>query len=131
MNAKQRKELQGYADSLDEIKCAIEEMQEDETEKLDNMPESLQESERGEAMQEAIDNLESASSCLEEAIDYLNEILEGWPMDEITIKVTKDQAKQILEAIKFKMVKDGGAFGERVFPLFYEVEKQGKQQMKL
>ena len=51
-------------------------------------------------------------------------------MDEITIKVTKDQAKQILEAIKFKMVKDGGAFGERVFPLFYEVEKQVKQQMR-
>jgi hypothetical protein len=41
------------------------------------MPESLQESERGEAMQEAIDNLESASSSLEEAIDYLNEIVEG------------------------------------------------------
>jgi DNA mismatch repair ATPase MutL len=77
MNAKQRKELQGYADSLDEIKCAIEEMQETEQDKLDNMPECLQESERGEAMQEAIDNLESASSSLEEAIDYLNEILEG------------------------------------------------------
>ena len=52
-------------------------------------------------------------------------------MDEITIKVTKDQAERILEAIKFKMVKDGGAFGERVFPLFYEVEKQVKQQMKI
>lgn len=77
MNAKQRKELQGYADSLDEIKCAIEEMQETEQEKLDNMPESLQESERGDAMQAAIDNLESAASSLEEAIDYLNEIVEG------------------------------------------------------
>jgi GTP1/Obg family GTP-binding protein len=77
MNAKQRKELQGYADSLDEIKCAIEEMQETEQDKLDNMPESLQESERGEVMQAAIDNLESAASSLEEAIDYLNEIVEG------------------------------------------------------
>lgn len=52
-------------------------------------------------------------------------------MDEITIKVKKDRAKQILEAIKFKMVKDGGAFGEKVFPLFYEVEKQIKKQTKL
>lgn len=77
MNAKQRKELQGYADSLDEIKCAIEEMRDDEECKFDNMPESLQESERGDAMQAAIDNMESAASSLEEAIDYLNEIVEG------------------------------------------------------
>ena len=77
MNAKQRKELQGYADGLEKIKCAIEEMREDEECKFDNMPEGLQESERGEAIQEAIDNLESASSSLEEAIDYLNEIVEG------------------------------------------------------
>lgn len=77
MNAKQRKELQGYIDSLEETKCAIEKMMENEQSKLDNMPEGLQESERGEAMQEAIDNLESASSSLEEAIDYLNEIIGG------------------------------------------------------
>ena len=77
MNAKQRKELQGYANSLEEIKRAIEEMRDDEECKFDNMPEGLQESERGEAMQEAIDNLESASSSLEEAIDYINEIIGG------------------------------------------------------
>lgn len=77
MNAKQRREIEKLVESLDEIKCAIEEMQETEQDKLDNMPESLQESERGDAMQAAIDNLESASSSLEEAIDYLNEIVEG------------------------------------------------------
>lgn len=77
MNKQQRKELQGYVESLDEIKCAIEEMMDEEQDKFDNMPEGLQESERGEAMQEAIENLESASSSLEEAIDYLNEITEG------------------------------------------------------
>lgn len=77
MNAKQRKELQGYVDSLEEIKSNIEIMMEEETGKLDNMPEGLQESERGDAMQEAISNLESAASSLEEAIDYLNEIIGG------------------------------------------------------
>lgn len=77
MNKQQRKELQGYADSLEEIKSNIETMMEEEQDKLDNMPESLQESERGEAMQEAIENLESASSSLEEAIGYLEEITEG------------------------------------------------------
>jgi predicted nuclease with TOPRIM domain len=77
MNKQNRRDLQGYVDSLEEIKSCLETMQEDETEKLDNMPEGLQESERGEAMQEAIDNLESAASSLEEAIDYLNEIIGG------------------------------------------------------
>lgn len=51
-------------------------------------------------------------------------------MGKITITVTEGQAKEILEAIKFKMIKDGGAFGERVFPLYYEVEKQVKKQLK-
>ena len=70
----------------------------------------------------------------EEAMDIIKESYTNQTTkmeNEITIKVTKDQAERILEAIKFKMVKDGGAFGERVFPLFYEVEKQIKQQIKL
>lgn len=77
MNAKQRKELQGYVESLEEIKSNIETMMEDETEKLDNMPEGLQESERGEAMQFAIDQLDEASTYLQDSIDAINEILEG------------------------------------------------------
>ena len=77
MNKQNRKKLQGYVESLEEIKSAIEEMRDDEECKFDNMPEGLQESERGDAMQEAIENLESASSSMEEAIDYLNEITEG------------------------------------------------------
>ena len=38
------------------------------------MPEGLQESERGERMQEAIENLESAAGSVEEAVDSLNGI---------------------------------------------------------
>ena len=77
MNAKQRKELQGYADSLDEIRSNIETMMEEEQSKLDNMPEGLQESERGEAMQNAIDQMEYGIDSLQEAIDNLTEILES------------------------------------------------------
>lgn len=77
MNKQNRKELQGYVDSLDEIKCAIEQMQCGEEEKFDNLPEGIQESERGDKFQEAIENLESSSSSIEEAIDYLNEIIGG------------------------------------------------------
>ena len=50
-------------------------MQEDEQDKFDNMPEGLQESERGEAMQEAIDAIETACGSLDDAIDTLQEIV--------------------------------------------------------
>ena len=71
MNAKVRKELHGYIDQLEEIKSCLETMQEDEAEKLNNMPEGLQDSERCEEMQEAIDNLDSAACSIEDAIEYL------------------------------------------------------------
>lgn len=77
MNKQNRKELQGYVDSLEEIRSNIETMMEEEQSKLDNMPEGLQESERGEAMQNAIDQMEYGIDSLQEAIDNLSEILEG------------------------------------------------------
>ena len=49
-------------------------MKEDEEDKFDNMPEGLQESERGEAMQEAIEQLETACDNLDEVISALEEI---------------------------------------------------------
>ena len=77
MNKQNRKDIEKLIEKLDEVKTDLEFMQEDEESKYDNLPEGIQDSERGEAMQEAIENLESAVSSIEEAIDYLNEILEG------------------------------------------------------
>lgn len=76
MNKQNRKMIEGYIDSLEDIKQNIESMLDEENEKYDNMPEGLQESERGEAMQNAIDNLESASDAIGDAIDYLNDAIE-------------------------------------------------------
>ena len=42
---------------------------------FDNFPESLQESVRGEAMQEAIDNMESALDSIDEAISSVEEAM--------------------------------------------------------
>ena len=128
MNKSQRKQLNEWKDQLEEIKSCLETMQEDETEKLDNMPESLQESERGEAMQEAIENLESASSSLEEAIDYLNEIVEGRPMDEITIKVTMAQADRILEALKYRAANTCGFCHDDSIETYNIVKRQIESQ---
>ena len=74
MNAQGRKEIAKYIASLNEIKDKLESMMDDEQDKFDNMPEGLQESERGEAMQEAISCLEEAASGIDDVIDRLNEI---------------------------------------------------------
>ena len=42
---------------------------------FDNSPESIQDGDKGEAMQEAISNLEDASSSIDEVIDSLEEAL--------------------------------------------------------
>ena len=46
----------------------LEAIKDEEEEARDNLPESLQDSERAEAMGEAIDNLEEAIEYLEEAM---------------------------------------------------------------
>lgn len=60
------------------LKMAQEELEkvlDEEQEDFDNKSEAFQESERGEAMQEDIDNVESASGLLDDAIDCLDEVL--------------------------------------------------------
>ncbi len=74
MNAKGRKEIAKYVTTLEEIKNNLENMRDEEEDKLYNMPEGLQDSERGEQMQESIDTLEDACNSIDEAIDSLNEI---------------------------------------------------------
>ena len=74
MNAQGRKEIAKYIASLEEIKDKLDSMMDEEQDKFDNMPEGLQESERGEAMQEAIEQLEAACDNLDEVISALQEI---------------------------------------------------------
>lgn len=73
MNKNQRKTIDGWKESLEEIKSGIEEMQEEENGKYENLPEGIQDSDRGTAMYEGVENLEAAANSLDEAIDYLSE----------------------------------------------------------
>ena len=73
MNKKDRKVISGWIDKLEEIKSEIEDMQTEEECKFDNLPEGIQESERGERMIESIEYLGDSVSSIEEAIDSLNE----------------------------------------------------------
>ena len=58
MNKQQRKRLNELIEQVEGIVTELDEMAQEEQEKYDNMPEGLQESERGEALQDAADNLE-------------------------------------------------------------------------
>ena len=76
MNKTRRKWLEKTIATLEDQKLELESICEEEQEAYDNMPESLQESEKGQTMYENIDTLESASSDLEDIISNLEEILE-------------------------------------------------------
>ena len=69
MNKQQRKKLSDMLDEIAGYVSTLEEMAEEEQEKYDNMPESLQDSERGQAIQEAADNLQQAADDLQDWID--------------------------------------------------------------
>ena len=57
------------------MKSSLEDVRDEEESAFDNLPESIQESERGETMQEIVDALYDACDSLEETIDSLNEII--------------------------------------------------------
>lgn len=73
MNKQRRKALEELHSLLTDVYERVEAVMEEEQEAYDNLPENLQESERGEAMSDAISNLESAASSIDEAMDYLEE----------------------------------------------------------
>lgn len=76
MNKKTRKEIQTIVNEIDDILTHINCIKDDEEEKYDNMPDNIQESERGEAMQDAIDNLDCAYDSIRDGMDYLQEIID-------------------------------------------------------
>lgn len=73
MNNARRKRICKIVDSLNELKDQIDELHSEEEEVLDNIPESLQGTERYEIAENAVDMLESASSGLEDVISFLGD----------------------------------------------------------
>ncbi len=68
MNKDRRTEINKAIGMLQEALSILETARDEEQEYYDNMPESLQGSERGEAAEQAVSNLEDACSNLEDAI---------------------------------------------------------------
>ena len=76
MNKERRKQIDGMISKLENIKEHISYILDDEQNAFDNTPESIQYSERGYNMQEAIDNLDDAIGNIVDAIDNLYEAIE-------------------------------------------------------
>lgn len=77
MNKQRRRALRSVMRDIDDAQKSIGSILEEEQETLENMPESLQYSEKGEQMQEYIDILDNACSSCEDLVSSLSEI-EGW-----------------------------------------------------
>ena len=76
MNKTRRKRLEDIIGKLEEQKDELYQLYEEEQEAYNNMPESLQESERGQIASEFVDSLETEYDSLEDVITNLQEILE-------------------------------------------------------
>lgn len=71
MNKARRKALDEVISKIEEAKELLENLQAEEEECRDNMPENLQGSERYEAADAAVDNMSSAVDALDEAISSI------------------------------------------------------------
>lgn len=73
MNKQRRKDLAEAIELLDQAKGIIETCATDERDGLDNMPEGLQEGERGQAIEAAADALDYAAEGFDDIITNVNE----------------------------------------------------------
>lgn len=74
MNKERRKRILAVLQELESIKVEIESIIDEEQCAFDNLPESIQESDRGMIMENSIESLESANESIEAAVDSLEEI---------------------------------------------------------
>lgn len=76
MNNQRRKELTRINEAIAELRLDIQNMLDEEQEAFDAMPESLQDSERGEKSQNAIGELENAIGNLDDAEAAIEEAIQ-------------------------------------------------------
>lgn len=72
MNKRRREKLSEANVLLDKAASIVERSMEEEEDSLNNLPESLQGSERGEAMEETIDELHMAIDSISDAIAHID-----------------------------------------------------------
>lgn len=72
MNNQRRKEINAVLNELADLRSRIETIQSEEQDAYDNMPEGLQQSERGEKAEQACSELDDAISAFDDLESALN-----------------------------------------------------------
>ncbi|MBR4324141.1 MAG: hypothetical protein IKP73_01290 [Bacteroidales bacterium] len=75
MNNKRRKQLKQVLQMLNEAQKIIENVATEEEESLSNLPESLQDSEMAETLNDNISEMEESVTSIEEAISNLESVI--------------------------------------------------------
>ena len=73
MNNERRKSINNLINLIDDARAQLETVKDEEQEAYDNLPEGLQQADRGQASEQAISALEDAISSLEDAVGSLEE----------------------------------------------------------
>lgn len=76
MNNERRKAIEKVQEELQQLYSKLDDLRSDEQDAFDNLPESLQNGDRGEQMQAAIDAIENAMSQIDEARNELDTAIE-------------------------------------------------------
>jgi len=74
MNAEQRKKLDIAQKQVEQALATVGDVLDENQSSLDNMPEGLQNSDKGEAMQSAIDTMDEINGFLTDAVDSFNNL---------------------------------------------------------
>lgn len=72
MNNKRRKEILKIVSTLEDVRDRLSEVVDEEQSAFDNMPESIQGSDRGCESEEALDSMNDALDSIDSAIEYLD-----------------------------------------------------------
>ena len=75
MNNARRRRIAKIFTKLTDLESNLEELEEEEQDAFDNLPESIAATERGDQMQEFVEVLRAAASQIEEARSDLSEML--------------------------------------------------------
>lgn len=73
MNNKRRSRIDKAVSHLEPLLDIIRDILSEEQDAYDNLPENLQDSEKGSVMEDCIQSLEDALDSIEEAVSYLEE----------------------------------------------------------
>ena len=75
MNKERRKRLAEVSENIEDIMAILEEIQGEEEESYENLPESFQEGKKGEEMQEYIDKLSEVYYYMDDVKSTLDDIV--------------------------------------------------------